>query len=193
MQKKMLLITLIAALALPAAFSARPRAWAEEAVKYTPGWRARVFSAPQNFIITESPPNTELASFEATKPLYELAKYSQQAKGAPEAPFVLWTAVGFLNVEEAGNYVFTALSDIEQVPKAIYIEDNLVATGKVYALMAARELEPGLYKIEFRIFGSGRNDRYNLINTAFKFLVKRPSDDRGLPISEVLLTPAKKK
>jgi len=187
MRKNVLVIMTIAALALPAAFSARPSARAEEPPSYTPGWRVQIISVPYEFNITDFPP-PEAATFVAAKPEYSLADYMSLAKNTPKFDYVLWKGEAFLKAEEAGHYVFSIVSsDDNREKKAIYVEDNLVATGSDSALMGAAELEPGLYKVGFRV--AGQPSDYN----KFKILVKRPSGNRGLPISQVLLTPAGKK
>ena len=60
---------------------------------------------------------------------------------------------------------------------AIFVEGNVIATGDDLTEIGSAELEPGLYKVEFRV-GCGFPEQ-----NGFGILIKRPSDDQGLPIS----------
>jgi len=218
MRKKILIIVALVALALSGAFLAPPSAWAQTApaTQYAPGWLARIIQAPQGFTITHSLPPLELGSFVATKSKYLLNEYTSHVKGLPELENVLWVGEAFLRAEEAGNYVFSVLSDeVATVPskvggscssrlwghrhvaKAIYVEDTAVVAGSDDILMGSAELEPGLYRVAFRVAGDPREIRNRGTNPRcrlnFDLRVKRPSDDRPLPISQVLLLPVPKK
>jgi len=142
-----------------------------------------------------------LASFVATKPQYRLGDYMDIAKGTPLLDYVLWKCEAFMKAEEAGNYVLSIVSNYSgnrsyfkgyTIDKAIYVEDSLVATGKDYTLMGAVELEPGLYRVEFRVAGAIPKNERARDYQYFKFLIKAPSDHRGFPASQVLLTPVGK-
>jgi len=178
-------------------FSNPHLAIAEDPITYNPGWKVQVIPVDNNFRILETPPNTVVAQFTIAKPDYSLADYLDLSKDAPSLDYVLWKGEAFLKAEEAGYYVFSIISQYKRIlspnlSKAIYVEGQPIASGMDDALMGAVELEPeGLYKIEFRISGPPRKS--SQIDPYFKILVKPPSGNHGIPISQILLTPAGKK
>lgn len=205
MRKKMILVVTLMAVLLSGVFGVGSFAWAQKATapKYRHGWLARIISVTRDFNIIGSLPSSELANFVATKPGYRLNEYMNIAKGSPPVDYPLWKGEGYLNADEAGYYVFSILKGTEganeenrncsalddrNIGMAIYVGDVVVASGvNPNYLMGATILEPALHKVEFRIFGSS-GENWNCL-TNFKILIKKPSDNRGLPASEVLSLP----
>lgn len=205
MRKNMCFITMVAALVLSGVFLLPSLSWSQTTTptQYAPGWLARIISVPKDFKITDSLPPMELGRFAATKSKYNLDEYKNSIKGLPTIETVLWVGEAFLKAEEAGYYVFFVVPVFRysscRIARAVYVEGNVIAadsgSGSISAdnvLMGAAELEPGLYKVEFRVTGptSGTlsSDKYG-----FDLRVKGPSDNRPLPISQVLLLPVTKK
>lgn len=199
MRTNMLFIAMVAALALSGVFLFPPLSWSQTAptTQYAPGWLARIISVPKDFKVTDSVPPTELGKAVATKSKYELGEYRSLVKNIPPIENVLWVGEAFLKAEEAGYYVFSCIPDYSgynriELGMAVRVDDTVIASSSNTArdlipLMGAAELEPGLYKVEFRIVGDVR------MATGFDLRVKRPSDNRPLPISQVLLLPVTKK
>lgn len=165
--------------------------------QYTPGWRAKIISVPYNFNISDKLPALELGGFVHHKSDFKMYDYLNTIKDAPKANYPLWKGEAFLDVEEPGNYVFSISpqgSGYSGFRMAIFIEDVLIASAQnprnnMDNLIGAAELEAGLYKVEFRavdipenVFGSATDG-----NNGFILKIKRPSDDQGVPIADVLL------
>lgn len=174
----------------------KPAAPAVAIDQYAPGWRARIISVPYNFNITDKLPALELGSFVATKSEYRVYDYLKILNGAAKVNFPLWKGEAFLNVEEPGNYVFSFSPTAGRGAAgpnaylALFVEDVLIASsqGSGNSLIGAAELEPGLYKIEFRFVEISRIGNTSTDERmGFNILIKRPSDDQGVPVSDVLL------
>ncbi|MDR2946583.1 MAG: hypothetical protein LBV79_07560 [Candidatus Adiutrix sp.] len=164
-----------------------------QAARYTPGWRARIISVPWDLDITDKLPPLEVASFVADKPGYGMYDYLKIIPQAPDVDWALWKGEAFLDAKEAGNYVFSiSTTSGDKFHRAIFVEGNLIAASKDQysnSLIGAAELEPGLYRVEFRVLVLANYGGSRSIGSraGFSVQVKGPSDNQGRPISEVLL------
>lgn len=168
--------------------------------QYRPGWLARIISIPEGFNITDPLPPLEVVNFVATESSYGVTDYCKLVEGAFKVYKVLWKTEAFLHAEEEGNYIFSINAKSAYSPtgpplRAIYVEGNQVGVeeGDDETLLAATYLEPGLYRIEFRI-AHNQNTRYrwnssDAYNYNFTLQIKRPSDNGMVPASQILLLP----
>lgn len=161
--------------------------------QFAPGWIARVYAVDEGYDFSSGIPKTELGKFVANKSEYRLAEYSQFINMKVSQKAILWRGEAFLEVKETGSHVFM-LNLWDWSWGVILVEGVEIgsAWGSGKSILGTAELEPGIYKIEFRVAGAVDGGKGRALagvrnDNGFSMAVKRPSDDTPVPISEVFL------